>query len=563
MNWWLIEDDDEEVEEEGVDDKDDEEMEMDEEDKDDDETAFAPPVVPISDVDDVPIPPVIQFRHNFHLREGSSVGALLAGNSEVNATGSIACNLESVRRMRQGWLSKCLIEERPIHSVPAPRANDPYVIVRDAAMATREEDDDDINAPRDPQPSEPRGSPRDPYQGRVPPVQECSFAGFMKCGPTQFHRNEGAVEFCCFHEIIKGETTSSRPAILNEAVRMAHTLMEQKIQDKAERVDENNKRKRQGGTTAMTPAQNDDVDQGGPALNSNHYGLCHFGQCLPKCNRCGKRGHKTNYCRKRNVATRANMQPIRARYECRDRKLTLNQCPRLQDQREGNATGIAYAVKETEQGQGPNVVTGTFLLNKRYAHVLFDSGSDKSFINSSFSHLIDIEPMRLNTRYEVELADGRIVSTNTVLKGCTLNLINHLFEIDLMPIELSTFDIVIEMDWLVERDVVIVCGKKEVHIPVKNEVLVVKGNECVSRLKEPSEKQLQDVPVIHDFPKVFPDDLPGLPPPRKVKFRIKLFPGAVLVARVPYHLAPLEMKELSDQLKELSDKGFIRPSSSP
>ncbi|GKC76695.1 putative reverse transcriptase domain-containing protein, partial [Tanacetum coccineum] len=201
-----------------------------------------------------------------------------------------------------------------------------------------------------------------------------------------------------------------------------------------------------------------------------------------------------------------------------------------------NATSQAYAIRDAEQGQGPNVVTGTFLLNNRYATVLFDSGLDKIFVNTSFSHLIDIKPVRLNTSYEVELADGKIVSTNTVLRGCTLNLINHLFEIDLMPIELGTFNIVIRMDWLVERDAVIVRGKKEVHIPVKNKVLVVKGNKGVSRLKmiscikarmekgsqlllahvtkkEPSEKRLQDVPMICDFSEVFPDDLPGPPPP--------------------------------------------------
>ncbi|GKB12705.1 putative reverse transcriptase domain-containing protein [Tanacetum coccineum] len=220
--------------------------------------------------------------------------------------------------------------------------------------------------------------------------------------------------------------------------------------------------------------------------------------------------------------------------------------------------------------------------------VLFDSGSDKSFINTSLSHLIDIKSVRLNTSYEVELADGRIVSMNIVLRGRTLKLINHLFEIDLMPIELGTFDIVVGMDWLVEHDAVIVCGKKEVHIPVKNEVLVVKGNEGMSRLKviscikarkylergsqlfvahvtekEPSERRLEDVPVVCEFPKVFPDDLPGLPPPRQVEFRIELVPGAAPVARAPYRLAPSEMKELSDQLKELSEKGFIRPSSSP
>ncbi|GKA84358.1 putative reverse transcriptase domain-containing protein [Tanacetum coccineum] len=162
-------------------------------------------------------------------------------------------------------------------------------------------------------------------------------------------------------EIIKGETTSSRPATLNEAVRMAHTLMEQKIQDKAERIAESNKRKwesnnnnyrnnnqgnyrdndhhnqyndkRQGGARAMTTAQNDDADQGGPAPNCNRCGLCHFGQCPSKCNRCGRRGHKANDCRKRTVAAGVNARPIRACYECGDRNHSRNHCPNLANQR--------------------------------------------------------------------------------------------------------------------------------------------------------------------------------------------------------------------------------------
>ncbi|GJR49599.1 putative reverse transcriptase domain-containing protein [Tanacetum coccineum] len=81
--------------------------------------------------------------------------------------------------------------------------------------------------------------------------------------------------------------------------------------------------------------------------------------------------------------------------------------------------------------------------------------------------------------------------------------------------------------------------------------------------KEPKEKRLEDVPVIRDFPEVFPDDLPGLPPPRQVEFKIELVPGAAPVARAPYRLAPSEMKELADQLQELLEKGFIRPSLSP
>ncbi|GKE39710.1 hypothetical protein Tco_1463115 [Tanacetum coccineum] len=76
-------------------------------------------------------------------------------------------------------------------------------------------------------------------------------------------------------------------------------------------------------------------------------------------------------------------------------------------------------------------------------------------------------------------------------------------------------------------------------------------------------KQLKDVPIVRDFSEVFPEDLPGLPPARPVEFEIDLILGAAPVARAPYRLAPSEMKELSEQLQELSDKGFIRPSSLP
>ncbi|GJW14938.1 hypothetical protein Tco_0019071 [Tanacetum coccineum] len=137
----------------------------------------------------------------------------------------------------------------------------------------------------------------------------------------------------------------------------------------------------------------------------------------------------------------------------------------------------------------------------------------------------------------------------------------------------------LDPDWLVDQDAVIVCGKKVVHIPIKNKTLVIEGDRGTSRLKiiscikaskyierghqlfvahvtkkEPKEKRLKDVPVIQDFPEVFPDDLPGLPPPWQVEFKIELVPGAAPVARAPYRLAPSEMKELADQLQELLEK---------
>ncbi|GJZ25465.1 putative reverse transcriptase domain-containing protein [Tanacetum coccineum] len=144
--------------------------------------------------------------------------------------------------------------------------------------------------------------------------------------------------------------------------------------------------------------------------------------------------------------------------------------------------GRAYAIKDAEQ-KGPNVVTGTFLLNNRYAFALFDSGSNMSFVDTRFSSMLDIDPVKIGASYEVELDDRRVVSTNTILKGCILNLVNHVFEIDLMPIELGTFDVIISMDWLVKHDAVIVCDEKVVHIPYGNKMLIVESDNGVSRLK--------------------------------------------------------------------------------
>ncbi|GKE72571.1 putative reverse transcriptase domain-containing protein, partial [Tanacetum coccineum] len=240
-------------------------------------------------------------------------------------------------------------------------------------------------------------------------------------------------------------------------------------------------------------------------------------------------------------------------FKCGDPNHLANNelCPEKKKQDGRNASGYVYAVKDVDQAQGPNVVTDTFLLNNRYFSMLFDSGSDKSFINVSLIHLFDNEPERISASYEVELADGRIASTNTVLKGCTLNIVNHLFKIDLMPIELGAFDVIIGMDWLADYNAVIICGKKEARKYIERGCHLFLAHVTE---KEKSEKRLEDVPEIRGFPEVFPNDLPGLPLPRQVEFKIYLVPGATLVARAPYRLAPSEMKELSEHLKELTEQ---------
>ncbi|GKF49559.1 putative reverse transcriptase domain-containing protein [Tanacetum coccineum] len=119
---------------------------------------------------------------------------------------------------------------------------------------------------------------------------------------------------------------------------------------------------------------------------------------------------------------------------------------------------------------GSNTIAGTFLLNDHHAYMLFDSGTDKSFISNTFSALLDIIPSALDVSYAIELADGRTSETITVLRGCTLGLLRNPFNIDLMPIDLGSFDVFIGMDWLVKNHSVIVCDEKIVRIPYGNEI---------------------------------------------------------------------------------------------
>ncbi|GJY20253.1 putative reverse transcriptase domain-containing protein [Tanacetum coccineum] len=365
-------------------------------------------------------------------------------------------------------------------------------------------------------------------------------------------------------DMIHGSVVASKPKTMQEATEMAIEVMDKRIRTFADRQTEN-KRKQDNNQQPQQQHQNKRQNTGrayaAGTVEKKQYGgskpLCskcnyhHDGLCAPKCHKYNKVGHFARDCKSTESANNANNQ------------------------------------RGTGSGQKPTY---------------FECGSqghfkrDKPILQRRDSSQIVITSTALDHYYDVELADERIIGLNTILRGCTLNLLNHPFNIDVMPIELGSFDAIIGMDWLVMYQAIIVCAEKIVRIPWGNETLVVHGdkskqghearlhiisytktqeymlkgclvflaNVTTKETKDKSkEKRLEDVPIVRDFPKVFPEDLPGLPPTRQVEFQIDLVPGAAPVARAPYRLAPSEMKELSEQLKELSDKGFIRPSSSP
>ncbi|GJU95793.1 putative reverse transcriptase domain-containing protein [Tanacetum coccineum] len=282
------------------------------------------------------------------------------------------------------------------------------------------------------------------------------------------------------------------------------------------------------------------------------------GPCTVKCNTCNKVGHLTKNYRNKGLATGSNQQPVSVIcHACGEKGHYANQCRKTTN---NNAQGRAYMLRDRNAHQDPNVVTGTFLLNQHLARVLFDSRADKSFISISLASMLNIPPITIDTFYDIEMANGNLVSTNTIIQGATLTLLNQPFEIDLMSIKLDSFNVVIGMDWLSKHHARIICDEKVVHIPIDGETLIIRAQVME---KKSDEKRLEDIPVVREFPEVFPEDLPGLPPVRQVEFQIDLTPGAMPVARAPYRLAPLEMHELSNQLQELADRGFIRPSTSP
>nr|GFA96457.1 putative reverse transcriptase domain-containing protein [Tanacetum cinerariifolium] len=341
---------------------------------------------------------------------------------------------------------------------------------------------------------------------------------------------------------------------MKEAIEIATELMDKKIRTFAERETaskrkfENTSRttrnqqqqhsnKRQNTDRVYTAASGGKKQYGGSKPLCAKCNYHHDDPCSPKCHNCNKIGHSVSDCR--SVANTNNANNQRGTelgqkptcYECGVRGHFRRECPKLKNNnnhgnqgRRNNASARVYAVGRAGTDPDANIIT------------------------------------------------------------------------DLMHVELGSFDAIISMDWLAKYQAVIVCAEKIVRIPWGNETLIIHGYgsnqgnatrlsiiSCTKTEKyvkkgfsiflahittkevedKSKKKRLEDVPIVRDFPEVFPKDLPGLPSIRPVEFQIDLVPGAAPVVRAPYRLAPFEMKELAEQLKELFDKGFIRPSSSP
>ncbi|GJV32678.1 putative reverse transcriptase domain-containing protein [Tanacetum coccineum] len=394
------------------------------------------------------------------------------------------------------------------------------------------------------------GNPNVNNGGVVPVARECTYQDFMKCQPFNVKGTKGVVGLTRWFEKMEivfhiSNYPPRYQVKIQDAIHVANNLMDQKLKGYAIKNADNKRRK---GYARVLP----------------YYSKCimhHEGLCMARygnCQKCERPGHYRNECL----------------------KLKNQNCGNKAGNKTGNneATTRAYAIGGGGAIPDSNVVTGKFLLNNQYDTMLFDSGADRSFVSTTFSTLLDVIPSTLDTSYAIELTDGRISKTNVILRGCTLGLLGHPFDIDLMPVEFSSFDVIVGMGWLAKHHAVIVCDERIIYVPYGDEVLIIEGDgrkggsksklsiiSCTKTQKyiqkgypvylaqvtakrfddKPEEKRLEDVLIVQDFLEVFPEDLPGLPPTRQVKFQIDLVPGVAPVARSPYRLAPSEMQELS------------------
>nr|GEU97004.1 hypothetical protein [Tanacetum cinerariifolium] len=353
------------------------------------------------------------------------------------------------------------------------------------------------------------------YGGFMPMARECTFQDFLKCKPHTFSGTEGVVGLTHWFEKMEIVFNISNCPPKYQVKYATCTL-----QNSALTWWNSHKRTIGNDLTAytqrfqelillctrMVPDEEDRVERFIGGLPDNIQGNGYAARSAENKRRMesnprDNRGQQLPFKRKNTTG-----QNVARAYMAGNNERKGKDCPKLKNHNRGNQTrnktgnktggneviAKAYVIGGGGTNPDSNLVTGTLLLNNCYAFMLFESGADRSFVSTTFNALLD----RLHVR-----------------------IIRHPFNIDLMPVELGSFDVIIGMDWLAKYHALIVCDEKVVRIPYGDEVLIIRSDNC-------------------DGGKVFPEDLPGLPPARQVEFQIDLVPSVAPVARAPPSSSP-------------------------
>ena len=300
-----------------------------------------------------------------------------------------------------------------------------------------------------------------------------------------------------------------------------------------------------------------------PSCGKTHPGPCY--KASGGCFWCGSTQHKVVDCPKKKAGE-----------------------PKV-DARAAPNSGRVYSMTRDQAAGSSGTITGFLYIGDRTVFVLFDTGATHSIISTSLANKINITPTQLMNRISIATPMKTHVIIDVEYVNCPLRFDDRIRAANLLPIDMIDFDIILGMDWLAAHKATIDCYARKVifgnlHHPdfvysgsqplksvkiisaMKARTLISHG--CIGFLASIKDTSV-DVPsidsirVVRDFTDVFPDELPGIPPVREIEFSIDLIPGAEPISKAPYRMAPIELKELKEQLQELLDNGFIRPSVSP
>jgi hypothetical protein len=266
-----------------------------------------------------------------------------------------------------------------------------------------------------------------------------------------------------------------------------------------------------------------------------------------RCFTCGNTGHYAKNCPRNQQGQNSNQnQGKRQKVQLRQGRL--------------NFTTMA------DISEGAPVMTSIFSVLNNPAIILFDSGASHSFISTKFSAKCQLPFQNTNWGITISTPGGR-VATYQINRHVPIKFGSRIIKTTLLILGLDSVDIILGTDWLSRHQAVLDIEARviEIHSPTCGETTLYLPNQGCTRscaftmIESPVEK----IPVVCDYPDVFPNELPGMPPDRDIEFAIELQPGTALISKRPYRMPPAELAELKKQVQELLDKGFIHPSTSP
>nr|GEX92896.1 putative reverse transcriptase domain-containing protein [Tanacetum cinerariifolium] len=298
-------------------------------------------------------------------------------------------------------------------------------------------------------------------------------------------------------------------------------------------------------------------------------GRRHPGECLRATGtsfKCGQAGHLQKDCKKNTTASTSG-----------------------QADKKPGASGRVFAITEGHAAKTSGTITGTLFIYGHAVFVLFDTGATHSVISSAFASRVTMTPTLLDHVLCISTPMQDFVRITHVYRNFSLQFDDKIHAINALPLDICEFDIILGMDWLTEHHAMIDCrsyrvifgdiyaprfiyhgflpGKSmQIILALQARTLLSHGREgFLATIHDTTSEVLSihDQPIVFEFPDVFPDELPRIPPVREVEFNIELIPGVEPISKTPYRMALIELKELKDQLQELSERGFIRLSVSP